>query len=137
LTPRHFVNGFGLSVKLGQRLDVVAERRRLEEAGYRCVPQVTEHGDFAVRGALIDLFPMGTDLPYRVELFDDEVESIRSFDPETQLSVDKVDGVHLLPAREFPFDEDAIERFRHAFRNRFDPLHPLPGRPQRHCRGRH
>ena len=120
LAPQTWVRGFGLDLSVGQHLDLQAERRRLEQSGYRCVPQVTEHGEFAVRGALLDLFPMGSAHPYRIELFDDEVESIRSFDPETQLSIKKTQGIELLPAREFPFDDQAIKSFRNAFRNRFE-----------------
>jgi transcription-repair coupling factor (superfamily II helicase) len=120
LAPQTWVRGFGLDLSVGQHLDLQAERLRLEQSGYRCVPQVTEHGEFAVRGALLDLFPMGSARPYRIELFDDEVESIRSFDPETQLSIKKTQGIELLPAREFPFDDQAIKSFRNAFRNRFE-----------------
>ncbi len=120
LAPRSYLHGSGLVLEPGQRLDTASERRRLEEAGYRCVPQVQDRGEFAVRGSLLDLFPMGAALPYRIELFDDLVETVRTFDPETQLTVEPVDSVNLLPAREFPFDPDAIERFRGAFRNRFD-----------------
>ena len=78
-------------LRKAQKLDLAAEQRRLEAAGYRNVPQVAEPGDFAVRGALIDIFPMGAAEPYRIELFDDEVESIRSFDPETQRSQHQVE----------------------------------------------
>ena len=120
LAPQSWVRGFGLNLAVGQHLNFQAERLRLEESGYRCVPQVTEHGEFAVRGALLDLFPMGSPRPFRIELFDDEVESIRSFDPESQLSIEKTQGIELLPAREFPFDDQAIKSFRSAFRNRFE-----------------
>ena len=99
---RSHITGSGLVVSKGQHFDLAAEQRRLEASGYRHVPQVAEPGDFAVRGALIDIFPMGAAEPYRVELFDEEVESIRSFDPETQRSQQQVDNVELLPAREFP-----------------------------------
>jgi transcription-repair coupling factor (superfamily II helicase) len=77
----------------GQKLDVEQMRTRLEASGYRCVDTVYEHGEFAVRGALIDLFPMGSKLPYRIDLFDDEIETLRTFDPENQRSIDKVDSV--------------------------------------------
>ncbi|HET6632489.1 MAG TPA: hypothetical protein VFG73_07265, partial [Rhodanobacteraceae bacterium] len=111
LAPRSHVNS-GIDMGLGQTLDLAAEQRRLEAAGYRNVPQVGEPGDFAVRGALLDIFPMGAAVPYRIELFDDEIESIRSFDPETQRSQDKVESVRLLPAREFPLSDEAAARFR-------------------------
>ena len=92
LAPRSYVHGCGLLLAPGQQLDTTRERLRLEEAGYRCVPQVQDRGEFAVRGALIDMYPMGAALPYRIELLDDEVETMRTFDPETQLSVDKVES---------------------------------------------
>ncbi len=120
LPPRSYVYGGALDLQLGQQLVIEDERRRLEAAGYRCVPQVTEHGEFAVRGALLDLYPMGTDKPFRIELFDDEIESMRTFDPDTQLSIDQVQSVELLQGREYPFDETGIETFRRGFRNRFD-----------------
>jgi transcription-repair coupling factor (superfamily II helicase) len=119
IAPRSHITGSGLVLNKGQKLDLAAEQRRLEAAGYRNVPQVAEPGDFAVRGALIDIFPMGTVQPYRIELFDDEVESIRSFDPETQRSQQQVDKVELLPAREFPLTEDAAKEFRTRLRERF------------------
>jgi len=86
LAPVSFVSGNALQVKLGQRLDLDAERRRLEAAGYRHVPQVLDPGDYAIRGALLDIFPMGSSEPYRIELLDDEIDSIRIFNPETQRS---------------------------------------------------
>ncbi|HVI55683.1 MAG TPA: transcription-repair coupling factor [Luteibacter sp.] len=119
IAPRTHITGSGLVLRKGQKLDIGAEQRRLEAAGYRNVPQVGEPGDFAVRGALIDIFAMGANEPYRVELFDDEVESIRTFDTETQRSQHQVDSVDLLPAREFPVTEDAAKNFRANLRERF------------------
>jgi transcription-repair coupling factor (superfamily II helicase) len=119
IAPRSHITGSGLVMARGQKLDLAAEQRRLEAAGYRNVPQVTEPGDYAVRGALIDIFPMGTAEPYRIELFDDEIDSIRSFDPETQRSQQPVDKVELLPAREFPLTEEAARDFRNHLRERF------------------
>ncbi|TAM28968.1 MAG: transcription-repair coupling factor, partial [Rhodanobacter sp.] len=119
IAPRSHITGSGLVVSKGQKYNLAAEQRRLEASGYRHVPQVAEPGDFAVRGALIDIFPMGTAEPYRIELFDDEVESIRSFDPETQRSQQQVDKVDLLPAREFPLTEQAAKEFRDNLRERF------------------
>ena len=87
---------------VGQKLDLDAEKRRLEAAGYRNVPQVLDPGDFAVRGALLDLFPMGADVPYRIELFDDEIDSLRTFDPETQRSLDKVDSCRAAAGARIP-----------------------------------
>ena len=119
IAPRTHITGSGLMLSKGQKLDLAAEQRRLEASGYRHVPQVAEPGDFAVRGALIDIYPMGAAEPYRVELFDDEVESIRSFDPETQRSQQQVEKVELLPAREFPVTDDAAKAFRSRLRERF------------------
>lgn len=120
LAPTRFLLGSGLVLDVGQKLDVEEMRARLEAAGYRCVDTVYEHGEFAVRGALIDLFPMGSETPYRIDLFDDEIETLRTFDPETQRSIDKVDSIRLLPAREFPLEKKAVTDFRGRFRERFD-----------------
>ena len=119
IAPRAHITGSGLVLAKRQKLDLAAEQRRLEASGYRHVPQVAEPGDFAVRGALLDIFPMGTAEPYRIELFDDEVESIRSFDPETQRSQQQVEKIELLPAREFPLTEEAAKDFRNNLRERF------------------
>jgi len=119
IAPRTHITGSGLVLAKRQKLDLVVEQRRLEASGYRNVPQVAEPGDFAVRGALLDIFPMGTAEPYRIELFDDEVESIRSFDPETQRSQQQVEKIELLPAREFPLTEEAAKNFRGNLRERF------------------
>src|SRR5690348_1142844 len=119
LAPRIHIAGTGLAVARGEQLDLADEQRRLEACGYRNVPQVGEHGEFAVRGALLDIFPMGADEPYRIELFDEAVESIRVFDPETQRSRHQVDAVKLLPAREFPLTDEAMRGFRDRLRERF------------------
>lgn len=120
LAPLKHVVGGSFDVKVGQRLDLDAEKRRLESAGYRHVPQVLDPGDFAVRGGLLDVYPMGADQPFRVELLDDEIETIRAFDPESQRSLDKFDAVHLLPGREVPLDDAALKRALDALRERFD-----------------
>ncbi len=120
LAPKRFLLGSSLVLDAGQKLDVNDMRTRLEAAGYRCVDTVYEHGEFAVRGALIDLFPMGSDQPFRIDLFDDEIETLRTFDPETQRSIDKVESIKLLPAREFPLEKKAVSDFRGRFRERFD-----------------
>ncbi|MEO8803471.1 MAG: transcription-repair coupling factor [Rudaea sp.] len=126
LAPRSFIGGSSLILQRKQLLDLHSEQLRLQNFGYRAVPQVTEPGDFAVRGALLDVFPMGSVEPYRIELFDREIDSIRSFDPETQRSLHKVDSVNLLPAREFPLTDDSVKSFRAILRERF-PIDP------RHC----
>ena len=125
LAPRDYLDRYALLLKVGERLELDAFRQRLEAAGYACVSQVVERGEFAVRGAILDLFPMGAARPYRIELFDDTVESIRDFDPDTQLSVAKAEQIELLPAREFALDKESITRFRQNWRRQFE------GDPQR------
>ncbi len=120
LPPRSFIEGSVFILETGQRFELESMRARLERSGYQCVSQVVAHGEFAVRGSLLDLFPMGSQQPYRVELFDDEVESIRSFDPESQRSQEKMERVQLLPAREFPLHEQAVKRFRETYRATFE-----------------
>ncbi len=120
LAPRQYLEANSLVLNRGQRLNLADMRRRLEAGGYRCVSQVMEHGEFAVRGSVFDLYPMGSALPYRIDLFDDEIESIRTFDADTQRSQAKVDRIGLLPAREFPFHEEAVARFRQRWRARFE-----------------
>src|SRR5690606_29377815 len=118
--PLSYVVGNSFDLRVGQRLDLDAEKRRLESAGYRNVPQVLDPGDFAVRGGLLDVFPMGASVPFRVELFDEDIDSIREFDPESQRSLEKVDAVRLLPGREVPLDEASAKRAMDALRERFD-----------------
>lgn len=125
LPPLDYVSSNSLLVKIDDQINIGLLRNNLESSGYICVPEVVEHGEFAVRGSIVDIFPMGSHLPFRIDLFDDEVESIRTFDPETQLTIEKVDEISLLPGREFPFNEEAIKKFRHEFRVRFE------GDPQR------
>lgn len=120
LPPTDYVHGRTLILKPGDRLDPEQFRHHLPAAGYRNVETVAHHGEFAVRGGVIDLFPAGTSMPFRIELFDDEVESLRTFDPDSQRTVDKVDEIKLMPAREYPFTGEAIGDFRRAFRARFD-----------------
>ncbi|WP_440222721.1 transcription-repair coupling factor [Dokdonella sp. MW10] len=123
LAPRSYIAGSGLVIAAGERIDLGDEQRRLSAAGYRNVPQVQEPGDFAIRGAILDIYPMGSAVPYRIELFDDEIDSIRTFDPETQRSDAKVERVQLLPAREFPLTEETARAFRNTLRERF-PIDP-------------
>ncbi|MCC5866931.1 MAG: transcription-repair coupling factor [Gammaproteobacteria bacterium] len=116
-----------LSLHPGQQLDSVALRRQLETAGYSHVSQVMEHGEFAVRGSLIDLFPMGESTPVRIDLFDDVIDTLKRFDPESQRSTETLEALEILPAREFPLDEAGIRGFRQRFRARFegDPARTL------------
>ena len=125
LPPPEFVLGRSLQLAVGERLDIETMRRRLVQHGYLAVEQVAEPGEFAVRGALLDVFPSGAQRPVRIDIFDDEIESLRLFDPETQLTTERIETVRVLPAREFPFDEEAIRGFRARFRER------LPGNPAR------
>jgi transcription-repair coupling factor (superfamily II helicase) len=120
VAPRGHVIGNRFDFRLGQRLDLEAEKRRLDSAGYRHAPQVFDPGDFAVRGGLLDVFPMGAAAPFRIELLDDEIESIRAFDPESQRSLEKIDRIELLPGREVPLDEAPVRRALDALRDRFD-----------------
>jgi transcription-repair coupling factor (superfamily II helicase) len=119
LAPREHVLAYSFSLSVGEVFNLELNRAKLESVGYQCVSQVYQHAEFAVRGSIIDLFPMGSQTPYRIELFDDEIESIRTFDPETQRSLDKIDRIELFPAREFPFTDEAIKHFRQAFRDLF------------------
>jgi len=124
-SPKAYLNANTFMFKKGQSMDLEALRRQCHEAGYHHVSQVLGHGEFSVRGGLVDLFPMGSAVPYRFDLFDDEIESIRTFDVDTQRSIYPVPEVRLLPAREFPLDEQGIKRFRTQFRETFE------GDPQR------
>jgi len=120
VSPPEWIAGNVLDLRKGQKLDLDNEKRRLEASGYRNVPQVNDPGDFAVRGALLDLYPMGSDVPYRIELFDDEIDSLRSFDPETQRSDHPVESVRLLPAREFPLDAAGTKKARQNLSEQFE-----------------
>jgi transcription-repair coupling factor (superfamily II helicase) len=119
LPPREYMAAHSLLLKTGQQFSITDMRRALEAAGYQSVDSVYEHGEFAVRGSIMDLFPMGSAVPYRIELFDDSIESLRTFNVETQISADKVSEVRLLPGREYPLDQKAIAGFRQAFRAAF------------------
>ena len=120
LAPPSFMAGYTFHFKQKQRLDEAALKSQLVLAGYTHVSQVVSPGEYAVRGGLIDLFPMGSAVPYRVDLFGDEVDSIRTFDPDTQRSLYPVPEVRLLPGREFPMDEDARAAFRARWREKMD-----------------
>jgi transcription-repair coupling factor (superfamily II helicase) len=119
LAPRSYVEAYSLKVHVGETLDLDALRARLTLAGYAAVTQVVAHGEFAVRGSLLDVFPMGSDNPYRIDLLDRDVDTIRHFDPDTQRSGEKLDRIQLLPARETPLNPDAVREFRRRYRLRF------------------
>ena len=118
LAPPSFLAGYTFHFKQKEKLDEAALKAQLTLAGYTHVSQVVSPGEYAVRGGLIDLFPMGSAVPYRVDLFGDEVDSIRTFDPDTQRSLYPVPEVRLLPGREFPMDEAARTAFRARWREK-------------------
>ncbi|MBZ0105843.1 MAG: transcription-repair coupling factor [Sulfuricella denitrificans] len=120
LPPREFLAAHAFFLKQGTKLDLDALREQLTQAGYTHVTQVLTPGEYSVRGGLVDLFPMGSAVPYRLDLFDQEIESIRTFDVDTQRSIYPVKDVRLLPAREFPLDEAGISHFRQSFREKFE-----------------
>ncbi len=119
VTPPEFIAPRSFRLAAGERIDPGALRERLAQLGYRAVAQVEEHGEYSARGSILDLYPMGSRLPFRIDFFDDEVETIRSFDPETQLSIEKLERIDMLPAQEYPLDDDGIKRFRLRFRESF------------------
>ena len=116
LAPPSFLMGRTFWLKTGQTLDLDRLRENLVEAGYAAVSNVVAAGEFAVRGGIVDLFPMGADSPYRIDLFDNEIDSIKTFDPDTQRTLAPVSEIRLLPAHEFPTDADAQKIFRNRFR---------------------
>jgi transcription-repair coupling factor (superfamily II helicase) len=120
LAPRGYVDGRTFNFGVGDRLQIEPLRARLVESGYASVSQVSAPGEFALRGSLFDVFPMGTTTPLRVDLFDDEVEAIREFDADTQRSGAALQKVRLLPGRELPLDADSVKAFRLRYRKRFE-----------------
>jgi transcription-repair coupling factor (superfamily II helicase) len=120
LAPPSFLAAYTFEFRAKQRLDEAALKAQLTLAGYTHVSQVVSPGEYAVRGGLIDLFPMGSAVPYRVDLFGDEIDSIRTFDPDSQRSLYPVPEVRLLPGREFPMDEAARAAFRSRWRERME-----------------
>jgi transcription-repair coupling factor (superfamily II helicase) len=125
LAPPAFLAAYTFHFKVKQKLDEARLKSQLTLAGYSHVNQVISPGEYTVRGGLIDLFPMGSLVPYRVDLFDDEIDSIRTFDPDTQRSLYPVPEVRLLPGREFPMDDAP------------DPQPSVQGHRQRRGHGRH
>ncbi|MFT5758121.1 MAG: transcription-repair coupling factor (superfamily II helicase) [Alteromonadaceae bacterium] len=119
LAPKKYLDANSLVIQKGDRKDLHQLRQELEASGYRCVDQVMEHGEFSARGAIIDLYPMGSKTPFRLDFFDDEIEEIRLFDPENQRSSDKINNINLLPAHEFPTDTEGTNLFRSQFRELF------------------
>ncbi len=124
LCPPHYLETHTLLLTCGDLFSIAEKKERLVQAGYRSVAQVMEHGEFAQRGSILDIYPMGTSEPYRIELLDDEIVSIRSFDPSTQRSIKKIKALSILPAFEYPLTEGGIQYFRQNWRLQF------PGNPQ-------
>ena len=120
LAPARYISGYSISLSANQKLRPDQLRLQLETAGYQRVAQVMEHGDFAVRGSLLDFYPMGSEQPVRIDFLDDEIESLREFDPDSQISGAVIASLETLPAREMPVDAEAIKQFRQAYRRRFE-----------------
>lgn len=120
LAPTNYVQGHSLLLKAGMKLEIDSFRKHLDKTGYQNVSQVMQHGEYATRGALVDLFPMGSTIPYRIDLFDEEIDSIRSFSTESQRTADNFKQVELLPAREFPLDDAGIKLFRSNYRQQVE-----------------
>ena len=119
LAPPSWLSAQSFSLKCGQKFDVNATRQRLEAVGYHAVETVYEHGEYAVRGSLMDIFPMGALSPVRIELFDDEIDSLRLFNADNQRTSETIKQLELLPAREFPFDKAAIKLFKDQWAEHF------------------
>ncbi len=117
--PKEFIYGNTLVFKKGQQLDTHQLRINLDAAGYHNVQQVMEHGEYAIRGSLVDLYPMGSQVPLRLDLFDDELDTIKQFDVDSQRSGEEVLSIDLMPAHEFPSEAEDIERFRINYRELF------------------
>jgi transcription-repair coupling factor (superfamily II helicase) len=120
IAPRTYLDGHSLLLATGQLFDIATERTRLAAAGYQAVETVAGRGEYAVRGSLMDIFPMGAEQPVRVDLLDNEIESLRTFDPETQRTIERINEMRLLPAKEFPLDPSSIARFRNNWHNTFN-----------------
>ena len=120
LPPPSYILAHSFSLRVGQRINLEALRNQLSVANYAVVAQVMSAGEFALRGGVVDVYPMGADTPFRLDLFDDEIESIRHFSPDTQRSSESVGEIALLPAREFPMTESGITQFRQSFRRQFE-----------------
>ncbi|EKE01475.1 MAG: hypothetical protein ACD_21C00122G0006 [uncultured bacterium] len=124
LPPKNYVEANSFVLEANEDFNLNQFRLRLETHGYVCVSKVMEHGEFAVRGSIIDLFPIGSKTPFRIDLLDTKVDSIRIFDPDTQRSANKIDKIKILPAKEHPLNDEAVSRFRQSWRSKFsgDPL---------------
>ena len=119
LCPKEYINQYSLNLKTRQSLEIDSFVESLIKIGYRRVTTVMEPGEFSIKGALIDLYPMGAANPFRIDLFDNEIDSIRSFDPSTQRSIEVIEEIHLLPAREFASDIASINIFKENYLSEF------------------
>ena len=120
LPPSKYIAANSLDLKVGEILEIEKFKEQLILSGYKTVDSVFEHGEFTIRGSIIDIFPMGSVLPYRIDLFDNEIETLRTFDPESQRSDQQIQEIKLLPAREYPLDDEGISKFRNGFHELFD-----------------
>lgn len=123
LAPVEYITGSSLVLRQGQTLDVEKFRGNLQRSGYTNVETVYEHGEYALRGSLLDVFPMGSNLPFRIDLLDNQIDSLRTFDTESQRTVAKVEEINLLPAREYPLEPPAVHRFQMNWFDSFDVDH--------------
>ena len=123
IAPKSFIVGSSLVLSIGDTFSIANMRDVLSKSGYRCVETVFEHGEFAIRGAIMDIYPMGSEHPYRIDLFDDEIETLRTFDPENQRTLEEVAEISLLPANEYPMDEQGIAAFRQNWHEQFNVDH--------------
>ncbi len=119
IVPLDYIQQFTFLLACGDTLEIEPFTKKLEASSYQRVSQVMEHGEFAIRGSIIDLFPMGSKTPFRIDLFDDEIETIRSFNPDNQRSIEQIDEIKLLPAKEFNFTQQGIDLFRQKFKDYF------------------
>ncbi len=123
LLPIDYLKAHSLQLQVGQPFDIDAMRLQLEKNGYHCVNTVYEHGEFALRGSIMDIFPMGSKAPFRIDLLDDEIDTLRTFDPESQRTIKQVEAISLLPGKEFPLDDAGIHLFKDQWHERFDVDH--------------
>ncbi|MFT6300082.1 MAG: transcription-repair coupling factor (superfamily II helicase) [Saprospiraceae bacterium] len=123
IPPVDFVSARSFDYSIGDHLDLCDLRKKLQHNGYRLTETVIEHGEYNIRGSIIDIYPMGAPLPFRIDLFDNEIESLRTFDPDSQLTLEKMDHLFLLPAKEIPLDEESIGLFKRKWLDRFEADH--------------
>ena len=123
IPPVGFMDGRSFDYSVGDHLDPQDLRNKLQYSGYRLTETVIEHGEYNIRGSIIDIYPMGASLPFRIDLFDNEIESLRTFDPDSQLTLEKINRLFLLPAKEIPLDKKSIQLFKNKWLERFDVDH--------------